>query len=398
MGVIRARQVKSPLLAHSPPSSPRTLDEYDVEQMSPPSPIIHAIERAGLSKRGLAMPTDDSAHKTNSSNSPRNLWELLDVTRLLESFEIASTLLDDANKDSKEPLGLLAFYKSLLAVLDVARGLSIDPKDSLTKSFLEIYFGDLKQWNSLDSAPSDKVAKVLLGAFRLDFHRARQIVIEAAEMDAGPIRDALSKAAMQFCWTVTLHMAIRKRVAADGALLVTTIKYAARHCHKWSNRAEDRESFHDVIFFLWHCVSMGNRALSARYDDIFLDFEKLQLALHAFDAKFGPQIDEDYGAILRDTCSLVFCSIVTLRVVRSHPELNELKESRTRAQRERLKARVDPAEKYHYPDSCNVCSKPASELCELKRCSKCRVARYCSIECQTRDWKTGNHKERCFKA
>ena len=41
---------------------------------------------------------------------------------------------------------------------------------------------------------------------------------------------------------------------------------------------------------------------------------------------------------------------------------------------------------------CNACGSPAN----LKVCARCRVARYCSAECQKRAWKTG-HKEQCMK-
>ena len=41
---------------------------------------------------------------------------------------------------------------------------------------------------------------------------------------------------------------------------------------------------------------------------------------------------------------------------------------------------------------CNACGSPAN----LKVCARCRVARYCSAECQKRAWKAG-HKEECVK-
>ncbi|KAJ6632557.1 hypothetical protein B0H10DRAFT_2427203 [Mycena sp. CBHHK59/15] len=40
--------------------------------------------------------------------------------------------------------------------------------------------------------------------------------------------------------------------------------------------------------------------------------------------------------------------------------------------------------------SCNACGKPSPSL---KNCSKCRVARYCSVECQKKEWPT--HKKAC---
>ena len=43
------------------------------------------------------------------------------------------------------------------------------------------------------------------------------------------------------------------------------------------------------------------------------------------------------------------------------------------------------------------CDKSAKDLEDgkLQKCSRCRVARYCSKECQKRDWKYGQHKEIC---
>ena len=43
------------------------------------------------------------------------------------------------------------------------------------------------------------------------------------------------------------------------------------------------------------------------------------------------------------------------------------------------------------------CDKSAKDLEDgkLQKCSRCRPARYCSKECQKRDWKYGHHKEIC---
>ena len=43
------------------------------------------------------------------------------------------------------------------------------------------------------------------------------------------------------------------------------------------------------------------------------------------------------------------------------------------------------------------CDKKAKDLedGQLRKCSRCRVARYCSKQCQKRDWKYGQHKEIC---
>ena len=49
---------------------------------------------------------------------------------------------------------------------------------------------------------------------------------------------------------------------------------------------------------------------------------------------------------------------------------------------------------------CSMCLRPESDLPDgmrLKACGRCRVAQYCSTECQVSDWKQGGHKERCVK-
>jgi len=43
------------------------------------------------------------------------------------------------------------------------------------------------------------------------------------------------------------------------------------------------------------------------------------------------------------------------------------------------------------PDKCFVCSKEG----KLKRCASCKIATYCSIDCQKKDWPT--HKQICKK-
>jgi hypothetical protein len=46
---------------------------------------------------------------------------------------------------------------------------------------------------------------------------------------------------------------------------------------------------------------------------------------------------------------------------------------------------------------CLVCEKEGDETTILRRCSKCKLPKYCSTECQVHHWKTG-HKAECSKA
>jgi hypothetical protein len=41
---------------------------------------------------------------------------------------------------------------------------------------------------------------------------------------------------------------------------------------------------------------------------------------------------------------------------------------------------------------CDGCGQTAVEL---KKCSRCRAAAYCSRECQVRHWREGGHKREC---
>jgi hypothetical protein len=41
---------------------------------------------------------------------------------------------------------------------------------------------------------------------------------------------------------------------------------------------------------------------------------------------------------------------------------------------------------------CQVCGKSSKQM---KVCSKCHNAKYCSRECQVEDWQHGGHKEEC---
>eukprot|EP00798_Chlamydomonas_sp_ICE-L_P001850 gene1850-33271_t len=45
--------------------------------------------------------------------------------------------------------------------------------------------------------------------------------------------------------------------------------------------------------------------------------------------------------------------------------------------------------------ACDSCKARFENKKDVKRCSICKTARYCSAECQTRDWKEGGHKARC---
>lgn len=42
-----------------------------------------------------------------------------------------------------------------------------------------------------------------------------------------------------------------------------------------------------------------------------------------------------------------------------------------------------------------TCAAPGCEEPTSQRCSRCKSVRYCSRECQRRDWTVGDHKERC---
>lgn len=48
---------------------------------------------------------------------------------------------------------------------------------------------------------------------------------------------------------------------------------------------------------------------------------------------------------------------------------------------------------------CDCCGKKAEEMesGELKRCSRCDMAHYCSTECQKKQWKEGGHNHACRK-
>lgn len=49
-------------------------------------------------------------------------------------------------------------------------------------------------------------------------------------------------------------------------------------------------------------------------------------------------------------------------------------------------------------DSCDRCFAEEGDGIELKRCSKCRIARFCGPECVLKAWKDGSHKRICFDA
>eukprot|EP00242_Pyramimonas_sp_CCMP2087_P015470 CAMPEP_0198198800 /NCGR_PEP_ID=MMETSP1445-20131203/2180_1 /TAXON_ID=36898 /ORGANISM="Pyramimonas sp., Strain CCMP2087" /LENGTH=218 /DNA_ID=CAMNT_0043868439 /DNA_START=76 /DNA_END=732 /DNA_ORIENTATION=- len=44
---------------------------------------------------------------------------------------------------------------------------------------------------------------------------------------------------------------------------------------------------------------------------------------------------------------------------------------------------------------CRACGKIKAEKTKLRLCGRCKVARYCSKECQSKDWKEGDHKNKC---
>lgn len=44
----------------------------------------------------------------------------------------------------------------------------------------------------------------------------------------------------------------------------------------------------------------------------------------------------------------------------------------------------------------NQCSWPECKASQCDTlCDRCRIARYCSVECQRKDWTDGNHKKQC---
>lgn len=53
-------------------------------------------------------------------------------------------------------------------------------------------------------------------------------------------------------------------------------------------------------------------------------------------------------------------------------------------------------------DRCDACNRTAIEAGrssgKLMRCSRCKVAMYCSEACSKKDWKQGRHRTVCFNA
>jgi len=64
----------------------------------------------------------------------------------------------------------------------------------------------------------------------------------------------------------------------------------------------------------------------------------------------------------------------------------------------RVKHETEPIE---LPESnikqCNYCRKESCKINDLKKCGNCKEVRYCSIACQTRDWKI-KHKKICVQS
>ena len=48
--------------------------------------------------------------------------------------------------------------------------------------------------------------------------------------------------------------------------------------------------------------------------------------------------------------------------------------------------------------SCGLCGKEASENCKLQECARCKKIKYCSKQCQVKDWRRRKREdEECMK-
>lgn len=254
-------------------------------------------------------------------------------------------------------------------------------------------FGKSFRWDPNIPAPDELYGQIALGMFRSFYPFVRRILAESVnsiltELDIRKIVRLLDVLEM-----VDRHPAARIRQAGDTDFVRDVIKFGARTCDFWTRFPESpAKSFFSTTHPILVCVLEAERLYKAL-------FPKVQQGLWTL-LDYAQSDQFKNASAGKDTNPPAhFCKMLAMFIwisgdtskIEQDPKAweahNNLKVSLVKPNTE--------TERTEVPDLCDYCWKPETSERKLKKCGRCVVARYCSADCQKKDWNSGLHKKRC---
>lgn len=180
---------------------------------------------------------------------------------------------------------------------------------------------------------------------------------------------------------MSLNKAVEKRIACDSTFLANVVEFTKSTFHQW-DKFELTAMGYDVVSEILASACLWEPAV---FRSIFADrpcsMAEQELAhLVAFGKSLSSSTHSDESTMLD----------FVIATVDGEPGSEQAKRAATMR-----KIGKEITRHKLTTDSCDACLKEESADCKLKKCAGCGYARYCSVECQTEDWKSGLHKAQC---
>lgn len=360
-------------------TAPKSASLATAEAGSPES----AIRALGT---GLALRRRDSR---------KHLWELVDQDTLIAAFGVVyrwTRTLSDA-----KVAGAVYWLRGVVFLLEVFlsdQGFGPSSRDYQARlPFWNLYFGKNHFLEPGRPAPDGFMGHVCLELFRRQFRNTSVLVCTMADVSVSAFRYTPDYSDfMELIYWISLSLPVRRRLACDGEFLAGVIKLVARAVSVWEQEKVGDQCFYifKVLTFVRYCVAEKPRP----FLDAFIRNPELQQAFEQVRKYFTSNWEESCGpapirALAPYIESELFLGLVTGFVAEMLPNAPIT----TKLFLELRKVTRPLA--FMDIDSCDYCMKPETESCRLKKCGRCLVSRYCSVECQRAAWISGNHKLNC---
>jgi hypothetical protein len=185
---------------------------------------------------------------------------------------------------------------------------------------------------------------------------------------------------------------LQRQAKIDSAPARTNIVTKAAHISRWRGSADDDRAMDDVLIADMYAPGQDKvfkgRVLTAMVVVAPIKMIALQTAIE--DCQRGGALLSLYNLTPAQTRLMVPGRILRIR----NPYLRETLDGSPVLRVDRPKETV---KLLGLTPLCWYCLCIESPRAVLKRCSGCKQAGYCSVECQRRDWKENGHKLMCSK-
>lgn len=321
-------------------------------------------------------------------------WTKADVAHLLGALrKIAES--DDAEKETKLLQAIRAVFGACVEGIAVFRDSTV-PANSMD-------YARLLDWHDdhldppLGPASTDHLAAVSLGILRAHFGVIRKHVCRPIHPETDQIKRRAINAKECVQGLISVK-STRRRMADDAGLMLGLIRFGAKFGQRWPHAMFDCIN---VVYamLLEHAKPFQDLPFKTR-GDAMKALSKTTKAV----AELNVFIPEDISFISQRMGSLMYYSSTPAERERlsglasaAQPGLKNLDLDAIHSDLDGRRTQMK--EINSVSDSCDRCGAEEKErVVTLRRCARCRVARYCSRECQAAAWSDGSHKKVCYAA